>query len=358
MHALPPQPGPLVEAAVGPRGSLTTASRLRIAPCGGERPGESSSCTRSCRGRRSKRRARAGTRWLNRPTRASPVTTTRSRPAVPTAGSSALRSSAARRTPPHAQPSSQAAQRTIATRRTDDGASRHAAASTSRSSGRARAGAAPGARPRPRQARRPQPPIPARRGAPASRDDQPLELREPRRADARDRIETLDGRERPMLLRGRRRSSAAVTGPIPGSVSSCSTVAALSETGAPGADGPEPARSRRAGRAARRDDDLLPVGDARGQVDRAAVGATRETTRLRDGVGDACAVGEVVEPRFAHRTDHVDDDSGAPRAAERPAAGPGATRKRRRRGTAAVLAHQQHARPRARARVRRAGGAA
>ena len=135
---------------------------------------------------------------------------------------------------------------------------------------------------------------------------------------------------------------SAVTGPIPGSVSSCSTRRGAERDGRTGRGRAGAGCGRGAGRAARRDDDLLPVGDARRQVDRAAVGATREPARLRDRVGDARAVGEVVEPRFAHRADDVDDD----RPRRRPRSGLRPDRRhlqRCRRGAAAVLAQHEHA---------------
>ncbi len=118
--------------------------------------------------------------------------------------------------------------------------------------------------------------------------------------------------------RGRRRSASgpwvwrqsrifcAVTGPIPGKASSCSSVALARLTFAalPVAAPPPPAP----GSAARRDDDLLPVGDRRRQIDEREVGPPARTTRADERIGDAGSLGEAHEPRVPDSADDVDDE--------------------------------------------------
>ena len=111
VDALPAQPGPLVEA-VRPARAAARRPRAgsRIAPCGGERPGEQLELHALVQSTPVEAETRdAGTRWLNRPTRASPVTTTRSAPRRADRRQQRAAVERASRTPPHAQPSSQAA---------------------------------------------------------------------------------------------------------------------------------------------------------------------------------------------------------------------------------------------------------
>ena len=99
----------------------------------------------------------------------------------------------------------------------------------------------------------------------------------------------------------------AVVGPMPSSVSSCSSVAVLRLTG--------PESRRRAGLAGRprprsaahpaRHDHLLPVGDLRGQVDRLQVGSARRPTRAPQRQVEPRPAGQPVDARVANRAGHI-----------------------------------------------------
>ena len=133
-----------------------------------------------------------------------------------------------------------------------------------------------------------------------------------------------------------------MTGPTPGSVSSCSAVAELSETGLG-------ARRRRAGTSApaapspaSRDEDLLAVADRRREVDGRALGPPRQPSGARDCVGDsrasaaggrgrAAATAPTTSTTIAQRPDAAGAD--APRE---PRHRPGATRSAGAAGAAAA----------------------
>ena len=124
----------------------------------------------------------------------------------------------------------------------------------------------------------------------------------------------------------------ASAGPIPSSVSSCSSDAELSETGAAG-DAPAAGirRSSRGRGAAYRDAHLLAVGQAGGEVHRAKVGAATGT-RPAHRVEDARARAKPVDARPAHGAGDVDHDHGRRRIGRRDGRGRG-----RRRGRIALL---------------------
>ena len=134
-----------------------------------------------------------------------------------------------------------------------------------------------------------------------------------------------------------RRIFCAVTGPIPGSSSSCSIVAMPRLTFEPG--GGRARVDRRARRRAARHDHLLPVCERCREVDRREVCAGRRAARPYESIGDPRAVGDPEEARPANGADHVDDEacpSGggarlgrrtAPAVGPRPA--PGSSRRRR-----------------------------
>ena len=107
--------------------------------------------------------------------------------------------------------------------------------------------------------------------------------------------------------------SAAVTGPIPSIVSSCSTVAVPRLIGPSAVGG----GGGGAGAAARGHDDLLAVGEPGGEVDRVEDRRAGRAAGALDGVGHPGAGGQPVDARAAHRAGDVDDDvlSGAPAAA-------------------------------------------
>ena len=88
----------------GPLGAVTTARRVRTAPCGGERPRGSSSRTRSRIERPPNWRTSAGTRSAKRVRRTGPVTVAVRGAERPSSGLSTLRSKASRRALPHHQP--------------------------------------------------------------------------------------------------------------------------------------------------------------------------------------------------------------------------------------------------------------
>ena len=98
----------------------------------------------------------------------------------------------------------------------------------------------------------------------------------------------------------------AVTGPIPGSSSSCSTVAVARLTLAPGDRGARES-GRDASRAAARHDHLLTVDERCGEVHGREVGAPRRPARARDRVRDARALLQPEEARAADGADDVDE---------------------------------------------------
>ena len=98
----------------------------------------------------------------------------------------------------------------------------------------------------------------------------------------------------------------AVTGPMPGKVSSCSALAELSEIGPPAACRPRGcAGGRRC--SCPRHEHLLPVGDGRSEVHRGAIGPT-EPTCQRDRVRDAGAGANVDETGPPNRALDVHDE--------------------------------------------------
>ena len=227
-----PQPGALVEAVRRPARRRDDA---RAPGCG--RPG-AARVRAAARARRARRAAgprttaaRPSWRSENEPGRASAVVTTTRSPARPMSAASSLRSSASRRQPPqhHARDAARPRRRAepAAGRRGERRrrAEHREQRSTAVRPHRVREAES---RPRPRGARS------ARAGAaltgrpvPAAGRAAPGRCRGSRRA------------RRPSGTRRARCGTAtifcAVTGPTPGSASSCSAVAALSETGRPAA---------------------------------------------------------------------------------------------------------------------------
>ncbi len=90
----------------GPRGGRSSPRTDSLAPCGGARPGGSSSNTGSCGRSGPQRTTRARTRVSNRPGRAGSSVCTSARSAVPIRDASTLESSAASRWLAHHQPAS------------------------------------------------------------------------------------------------------------------------------------------------------------------------------------------------------------------------------------------------------------
>ena len=85
----------------------------------------------------------------------------------------------------------------------------------------------------------------------------------------------------------------AVTGPMPGSASSCSSVAELRlHLPARTRQRPPPAAGAAARLAAQRNEHLLAVGDRGGQVDELERSLRLRAARLGDRVVDPAAVGE------------------------------------------------------------------
>ena len=103
----------------------------------------------------------------------------------------------------------------------------------------------------------------------------------------------------------------AVTGPMPGSASSCSAVATLNWTGPTGAPGTGRALGGRdRAREHRGHEYLLAVRHRGSEVERRRVGPPRGAAGARDRVGDSRPGGKPVEPRPPHSADHVDDEPG------------------------------------------------
>ena len=98
----------------------------------------------------------------------------------------------------------------------------------------------------------------------------------------------------------------AVTGPIPGSSSSCSMVAIPRLTFEPAAGAP--GSTARARRCATRHDHLLPVGERRREIDRREVCSVRRAACAYERVGDPRAVRDPEEARPANVADHVDEE--------------------------------------------------
>ena len=110
----------------------------------------------------------------------------------------------------------------------------------------------------------------------------------------------------------------AVTGPIPGSASSCSSVALARLTFAPAAAAPPaPPAAAPAGRSASRHDDLLAVGDGGRQVDEREVGVSVRPSGTLEGVGDPSSLRQPDEPGAPHGADDVDDEPGREAPARR-----------------------------------------
>ena len=61
-------------------------------------------------------------------------------------------------------------------------------------------------------------------------------------------------------------------------------------------------------RGAPRDAHLLAVGEPRGEIDAAEVGAAQRAAGAPHGIARAAAGGQPVDARVAHRADDVDDD--------------------------------------------------
>ena len=116
--------------------------------------------------------------------------------------------------------------------------------------------------------------------------------------------------------------AAAVTGPTPGSASSCSTVAALRSTGPTGfrrgcraaparRRGPPPTELPRAARLPRRcrdtDDDLLTVGEVAGKVEPEGVGTGERAAGSRDRIGDPGVGRQGDQPGLLNQPDDTDD---------------------------------------------------
>ncbi len=98
----------------------------------------------------------------------------------------------------------------------------------------------------------------------------------------------------------------AVTGPIPGSSSSCSRVAIARLTFTAPAGEP---RRRRARRPPLRDEHLLPVGERRGEVHHGQVSPARRTTRPAERVGYPGALSQPEEARSVDGADDVHHES-------------------------------------------------
>ena len=154
----------------------------------------------------------------------------------------------------------------------------------------------------------------ARAASPAARD----RCRRRRRADRRCVNRPLASRQATI--------AAAVTGPTPGRVSSCSTVAVFRSTKPPGAEALPRVVGAPGGAAvlgsdlmelpiavgvARRrrdtDDDLLTVGDPAGHVQPHQVGAVERTAGGGDRVGDPCARLQGHQTGLVHQADHAHD---------------------------------------------------
>ena len=120
--------------------------------------------------------------------------------------------------------------------------------------------------------------------------------------------------------------AAAVTGPMPGNVSSSSTVAAFRSTKPPGVGvfpavggasvgaavaGPElielPIAAGCPGRRDDPDDDLFTVGDSPGHVQPDQVGTVQSTTGRGERIGDPCTRRQRDKSRLVHEAHHADD---------------------------------------------------
>src|SRR5579884_45297 len=315
----------------GPRGARTTASTLSSAPWGGERPSGSWSWARSPpTSAPSNMRTRAGTRCANMPRRASAVTSTRARPAVPIRPVKGLRSRASRRTLPHHQPASTSEAATAPSRR---GPATHSAAPAARTRASNETKDAPAGIRTPSANARPAQAESAAtwagssrltRGRPrltqdGSRHHQALQVVQPRGTDAGDGVELVDRRERAVLLavlddllRGHRADARQRVELLRGR-------GAERDWRARGRAVRGSGGARRGAHPARRppgyDHHLLAVRERRGEVGRGGIGTAGEAAGAPDGVLDAVSLDEPVHARAVDRADHVDDDR--PRRARR-----------------------------------------
>ena len=148
-----------------------------------------------------------------------------------------------------------------------------------------------------------------------------------------------------------------MTGPTPGSASSCSTrrgaEAHRSCRGRADA-GPGRGRPRRDGDPTRHQD-LHPVGERRGEVDRRGVGLRGRSARTGDRVGDSFALGQPVEARAAEPRRRRAPSRACRRGRLRPLRHErrgrlGGRRRRRRRACAPRARAARAGRPRRRAR--------